>query len=241
MKTCTICGHLQEDEKYCSECDVRFENNIDPKEFQLIESIAKVKERSKSYFSYLIRRLKAPSAEVAEASSGKYAITSICLLIFLIVTGIYGVQYGFIGEFSAYAPPFSQVFFYIGLLFSLIFGINVLAIFLTAQFFSKGRPIKQVICDIGNYFSVPLVIAGVGVLFAIIQSTVIAVLLIFISIVIAFGIIPIVIVFRTIDDSGQSIDCFYSFLLYFVFTLILTAILIVLIADSIIGETVHYF
>lgn len=271
MKICSVCKHTQAEGNFCGKCGAKLEEQAGgtvqkevisggvgegeklesaatqeiPKsedEPEINEQFEKVKEQSKKYFDYFMQQLKAPSAPVIqEQSSFKYGLLSIGLYILLTVITMYLLIIGFMGGYSYYGPSFLQIILYAGIFFVLIIGINVLAVFVTSKLFSVNQTFKEVLSNIGGYFAVPIVFSVLGILLVILKSMSLATMSIYIGGALAFGIIPLFVMLKLLHTKTKSIDSFYAFLFYIVFTFAAGLFLGVLIADSIIGELLSYF
>lgn len=263
MKVCPACQHKQESGKFCGKCgsplaeatkEASVETETPSVEQETTatnetvtptaqvapnEQLEKVKAESKQYFNYFLQQLKKPSA--GEAADAKNHYISLGLYVLITAIAIYALISGFLGSYASYlGGSLFQVILYAIVFLALLIAVNVLAIFLTTLLFSEGRGFTEVLTKIGSYFAIPVVISLLGLLLAIVKSMTMASLVIYLGVIIAFGLIPIYVVSKYLHEKSKTVDPLYAFLVYFGIVTVLFVIVGMFLADSALGEMLQY-
>lgn len=249
MKTCSTCGHVQNDGNFCGKCGGKLEGAAEvqaaavSQEQQPVqqnsEQLDKLKEQSKMYFGYFMQQLKTPTGK----TDLKNSLISIGLYILLTVIAVYSlINRLFSNSYSYYieSPSFIQIFFYAAIFFIILNAIGVTSVFLTSKFFSENLSFKEVINRFGGYYALPIVLSVVGIVLSFLKSYSIAMICIYFGLIIAFGLIPVFVMIRQLSLKSKGIDSFYAYMFYLVLNVIFGAIIGLLIADSAIGEMLDY-
>lgn len=248
MKTCSTCGHVQNDGNFCGKCGGKLEGAADVQAAtvtqeqqpvqQSSEQLEKLKEQSKMYFSYFMQQLKKPSGQ----SDLKNSLISIGLYILLTVIAVYSlINRAFSNSYYFEGPSFMQIFFYAAIFFIVLNAIGVTAVFLTSRFFSENLSFKEVINRFGGYYALPIILSVVGILLAFLKSYSIAMISIYFGLIIAFGLIPVFVMIRQLSLKSKGVDSFYAYMFYLLLNVIFGVIIGLFIADSAIGEMLSYF
>lgn len=204
------------------------------------EQIEKLKTESKVFFSFFMQQLKSPSAHFnAVNASAKNSLISIILYILTTAIAVYALLRSGFG-FYGFGPSFIQTVFYVVVLAILVLVINALAVFVTSKLFSENLTFVEVLKKIGGFFALPILLSVVAMILALINSIGASTMLLYIGSMLAFGMIPTYVMIKLLSQKVKTIDGFYAFLFYTAFTVIVGFILILLIADSAIGDMVRY-
>ena len=247
MKTCSSCGHVQNDGNFCGKCGGKFEGAAELQTATLAEQqpvqqsseqLDKLKEQSKMYVGYFTQQLKTPSGQ----PDLKNSLINIGLYILLTVLAVYSLMNQmFSSSYFFDGPSFIQVFLYAAIFFIVLNGIGVTAVFLTSKFFSENLSFKEVINKFGGYYALPILLSVVGIVLAVLKSYTIAMISIYFGLIVAFGLIPIFVMIRQLSLKSKGIDSFYAYMFYLVLNVIFGVIIGLFIADSAIGEMISYF
>lgn len=249
MKTCSTCGHVQNDGNFCGKCGGKLEGAADVQAAtvaqeqqpvqQSSEQLEKLKEQSKMYFGYFMQQLKTPSGQ----SDLKNSLISIGLYILLTVVAVYTLLKNLLDNsyFGYMGPSFFQILIYATIFFVLLIGISATAVFLTSMLFSENMKFTEVINKFGGYYVIPIVLTVLGIVLSLVKSYTIAGMSIYIGLIIAFGLIPVFIMIRQLSLKSKGIDSFYAYMFYLILNVIFGVVIGLLIADSAIGEMISYF
>ncbi len=268
MKICSVCNHAQEEGKFCGKCGAPFtavetdqaqsetvattEASVQPhpvhpsaatqQPTEPNEQIEKLKTESKMFFSFFMQQLKSPSAHFnAVNSSAKNSLISIILYVLLTALAVYALIRSVVGSsLSYFGPSFIQIIFYFTLFAVILLAINVTAIFVTSKLFSENLSYTEVVRRVGGFFALPILFSVVGILLALIESYGLSTSVLYIGGLLAFGTIPVYIMVKLLAQKTKSMDGFYAFLFYFVITAALSIVLVMLVADSAIGDLFDY-
>ena len=187
MKTCSTCGHVQNDGNFCGKCGgklkglqrckLRLLEEQQPVQ-QSSEQLDKLKEQSKMYVGYFKQQLKTPTGQ----TDLKNSLISIALYILLTVLAVYSLMNQvFSSSYFFDGPSFIQVFFYAAIFFIVLNGIGVTTVFLTSKFFSENLSFKEVINKFGGYYALPILFSVVGIVLAVLKSYTIAMISIYLD------------------------------------------------------------
>lgn len=249
MKTCSTCGHVQNDGNFCGKCGGKLESQTGDQTAAAIqaeqpvqqnsEQLEKIKEQSKMYLGYFVRQLKSPSGQ----SDMRNSLISIGLYILLTVVAVYTLIKNLLSNsyFGYMGPSFFQILIYATIFFVLLIAISAAAVFLTSMLFSENLKYTEVINKFGGYYVIPIVLTAFGIVLALIKSYTIAGLSIYLGLIIAFGLIPVFVMIRQLSLKSRGIDSFYAYMFYLVINVIFGVIIGLFIADSAIGEMIDYF
>ncbi|MEO4054055.1 zinc ribbon domain-containing protein [Solibacillus sp. CAU 1738] len=261
MKKCLKCSHEQEDGRFCGKCGAEIELSVQdevaatantnfkqiPQQPQVTqessEQIEKIKEQSKMYFNYYMQQLKVPSTHFnATELSLKNSAISIVLYVILTALSVYVLIKGLFGGgfYDYYGPSFFKIFLYMSVFFILLITISLVAVFVTTKLFSEDITFKEVISKFGGYYMLPIMLSILGILLALFKSYSFASISIYIGLAIVIGVIPIYIMVKLLSSKSKGIDSFYAFIFYIIVTIVLMVIVASFIIDSTIGEYLEY-
>lgn len=249
MKTCSTCGHMQDEGNFCGKCGGKLELQVGEQTAATVqaeqpiqqnnEQLEKIKEQSKMYLGYFVKQLKFPSIQ----SDMKNSFTSIGLYILLTVIAVYTLLRNvFDNSYVGYmGPSFFQILIYATIFFVLVIVINATAVFLTSKLFSENVKFTEVITKFGGYYVIPILLTALGIVLSLVKSYTIAGMSIYLGLVIAFGLIPVFVIIRQLSLKSKGIDSFYAYLFYLGLNVLFGVIIGMFIADSAIGEMIGYF
>lgn len=249
MKTCSTCGHVQNDGNFCGKCGGKLESQVGEQTAvtthteqpvqQSSEQLEKIKEQSKMYFGYFVKQLKSPSSQ----SDMKNSLISIGLYILLTVIAVYTLLKNVLSNswVGYMGPSFFQILIYATIFFVVLIGISATAVFLTSKLFSENVKYTEVINKFGGYYVIPIILTVFGIVLSLIKSYTIAGMSIYLGLIIAFGLIPVFVMIRQLSLKSKGIDSFYAYMFYLVLNVIFGVIIGLFIADSAIGEIIDYF
>lgn len=206
---------------------------------QKSEQIEKIKQDSKLYWNFFLTQLQKPSGHLSKSKDVQNGVISMILFILITVIALYTIVKKLFGTsyfFEDMVPSFFQMLLSVSLAILIMVGINLLSLFVTTKLFSENLSFTTLISQLGGFYVIPIILSSLGLFFSLIKSFQIASLVLYLGLFVAIGLIPVFIILRQLQREVKSIDRFYAFLFYLVVTLALFWIVILIFADSTLGE-----
>ncbi|OAH54483.1 hypothetical protein AWH48_07750 [Domibacillus aminovorans] len=258
---CNQCGHEQASGNFCGNCGTSMEvtaadqpiaaettpaNELVHREEPNMH-VEKVKNRSRQYWDYFVQYIKKPSLVFGhgerEFINGLISMAILAILIGL--TG-YTMTRNFtesMGELlgSDYytGPSFSSILSS-GVIFTALFTACALfVLFLINRFFGSGHSLKEITGVYGVHLLPSITLMAISLLLVLLKAYVYSSVLMSLSLSIALFVMPLYLISALLTKKANVIDPLYSYFLSIIFSVILFAILVGILADSAMGEMLH--
>lgn len=196
------------------------------------ERLGQVKDISKNYINTFLQQLKFPAESVKiESTSIVNSIISIILFSILSAFSIYVLinaklkDYlgGLTDLFEMQAPsiPLFKTVLTLLVVFLILIAITSIAVFITGKIFSEGASFKRVVEELGAYYSTPIIIAVLNLIFALIGSVTMVAILTLMGLLIVLTVIPSFSIINALNNKTIRIDRFNAYLVYVIIMIVL--------------------
>lgn len=231
INTCPECEHTQLDGKFCAECGASFLTleTREPIEYppaKVDDSLEKLARETKAFMRFLSKQFKAPSGHFhTTAAKLQNSILSIVLFIILTAIALYRLS-------LEPGVPALQLVSYFSIFFLLLFVINIIANISTARLFSEPETLSELTRKLGGFYAIPIALSFASFLLTFTQSYPLASILLSISLILAFILIPLFTITLILIHHQKSIDGFHGILFYLSMTIVGGILLVVFFEDT---------
>lgn len=203
------------------------------------DTVERVKETSKEFWSYFIYYLKQPShifkKHKTEFVNGLINIIAMLILLslssyFLTKNFMMAASYGYVTGVPFFSIFGNTLFFgalFIVLIVAILFAINKL--------FGPGYSFKEILSIYGGHLSLATVLAASAFILLLVKANLIGMILIALVLGLAITSAPIYLISSLLTQKSKSLDPYYGYLIYTVAVGIGVFILFTILADSAIG------
>lgn len=203
------------------------------------QTVERMKETSKEFWSYFTYYLKQPSHIFAKRSTevNNGIINIVVMLILLSLSTYFLIRnftivagFGYV-QSVPFFPIFGNTIFFtalfIILVVAILFGVNKL--------FGTGYSFKEVLSLYGGHLSLATILAAAAFILLLVKANLIGMILITIVFGLAITSAPIYLISSLLTQKSKSLDPYYGYLIYTVAVGIGFFILFTILADSTIG------
>lgn len=259
---CKSCGFQQDEGKFCGKCggellpvsevhsteevaaaeEVNMNNSQPPVTPAASEpnatndSLERVKETSRAYGGFFMNYLKHPSQSFTQKSSElTNALISIGLAVLLTIL-TYNVLIS--NAFGEYGPPFISVFLNGLIGIGIMTAVIITLLFLINKMFGTDGTYTDIVSIFGAHLTPVIIVSAASFLLAILKSNMFATMLMMIVLMLIIFVIPLYLISSLLTRRPKGIDPLYGYVLYIVATFITLSIVMVILADSALGNMV---
>lgn len=251
MLICKNCSNQQDEGKFCGLCggplidgdqtESEFTSNSTASVPQDIandlpnKSVELVKNRSQIFGSFFQDYIRNPFF-IFESLAGEFTngLISILLNIILLSLSMTILSNNFIGNYVNFSVI--GTFFNAFLILSVGLSLPIGLVFVIDKFFGSKNKLKAIIAIFGGHMLPILILSGLAFILSILKSNTFTSFLIFIIFIIMTVFLPLYLVSLLVSRRQDSIDPFYSYLIYIIVSFIGLIITTSIIVDSAIGR-----
>lgn len=262
---CTKCGFQQDEGKFCGKCggellpvskidsmeevaasaEASMNNSQPPVTPATSEpnatndSLERVKETSRAYGGFFVNYLKHPSQVFTRKSSElTNALISIGLAVLLTILTYNVLISNAFGDYS-YGPSFVSVFSNTLIGMAILLAIIITLLFLINKMFGTDGTYTDIVSIFGAHMTPVIIVSAAAFLLAILKSNMFATMLMMIVLMLIIFVIPLYLISSLLTRRSKGIDPLYGYVLYIVATFITLSIVMVILADSALGNMVE--
>lgn len=203
------------------------------------ETLDRLKDESKEYWSYFTYYLKQPSQIFTNYESEfKNGMINLIIMVITLAFSTYFLFRNFIvsagmGYIDSvpFFPIFGNTLLYIVLFIALVIAI----LFVVNKLFSSDYSFKSIVSIFNGHLSLAVVISVAALLLLLIKANFIGMILITLVIGLALTSMPVYVISSLLTKKSKAIDPFYGYLIYVVAIAIGGIIIFTILADSTIG------
>lgn len=262
---CVHCGSQQDDGKFCGQCggELISANESQPASPGLgavthsevkqasvtvnhhshgnSDSFDKLKDTSRAYGGFFKSYVRQPSqiflSRSRESTNGFISIGLTLLLIALTFNTILSNLL----TYYHYKPSFVSVLIYVSIYLLVLVAAVISSLFLINKFFGTDCAYKDMISIFGIHMTPVAVVSAAAFILSIIKSNDFALLLLVISILLMFYLIPLYIISSLLTRRPKGLDPLYGYLIYIVVVGIVFIVVNSVMLDSAIGQMLEEF
>src|SRR5690625_1036558 len=203
------------------------------------DTVERMKETSKEFWSYFTYYLKQPSHIFAkrgnEFTNGIINIVVMLVLFslstyFLFRNFMSAAMYGF-NPGVPFFPIFGNTLFFTAIFILLVIGI----LFGVNKLFGSEYSFKEIISVYGGHLSLTIIIAAAAFILLLVKANLIGMILIAVVFGLAITTTPLYLISSLLTRKSKSLDPFYGYLIYTVAVAVGFIILFTILADSAVG------
>lgn len=225
---CLNCGNKQNGGLFCGNCGSRFGEIVEETRYSRSKptiELNPVKSRLIAYRDYLIQFIKKPDA-ILEDDNNHFGHGLTTLLMFIILLGF--ANYRMNPITLTVGSAIANTFIFIGMGLTFV----ILVLFLLLKLFGPDLEFKSIIGLYGAYLASNVVLILISLLLLLVNFTIIAFILLSISILYALVFLPLYLLTRLLAQQSSNMEPHYSYMAYLVLFYCLYSLYLTIVVDA---------